>query len=288
MQPSPIQLAYISGGFPIWALMVAQHQGFFTQAGLSVQITHTGSSQVQLQGLRDGRFDIGLQLADHPVRATLTGCPMQILAAQTHAPDVALVSQPQMKAITDLRGHRVAVDGARSGYALLLRQLLRQHGLGPEEVTLVEVGDSQQRVQSLQSGELAASFINPPLDKALVAQGFVRLTSTRSAFPDYPGPVVAARHAWIAEHRAETTAFQQAWQAAWRWLLDEAHTEAALALAATHLQADAEAAQRALAGLRAQGLPQVSDAALQTVIDLVAEADAPNAARPRPVDLRAA
>ena len=287
MSLSPIQLAYISGGFPIWALMVAQHRGLFTDAGLSVQITHTGSSQVQLQGLREGRFDIGLQLADHPVRATLTGCPMAILAAQTHAPDVALVSQPQLRQIGELRGQRVAVDGARSGYALLLRQLLRQHGLAEGEVTLVEVGDSQQRVQALQAGELAASFINPPLDKGLVAQGFTRLTSTRSAFPDYPGPVVAARRDWVATHATQVRAFQQAWQAAWQWLLNEAHTAEALALAREHLQADPEAAQRALGALRAQGLPQISDAALQMVIDVVAQAEGHVDDLPTPQQLRA-
>ena len=287
MSAAPIQLAYISGGFPVWALMVAQHQGLFSRAGLAVHITHTGSSQVQLQGLREGRFDIGLQLADHPVRATLTGCPMAILAAQTHAPDVALVSQPQQRQISDLRGQRVAVDGARSGYALLLRQLLRQHGLTDGDVTLVEVGDSQQRVQALQAGELAASFINPPLDKGLVAQGFTRLTSTRSAFPDYPGPVVAARRDWVAAHAVEVQAFQQAWQSAWQWLLDEAHTEAALALAHQHLQADPDAAQRALTALRAQGLPQLSDAALQTVIEVVAQAEGGDAPRPTPAQMRA-
>ena len=287
MSDSSIQLAYISGGFPIWALMVAQHRGLFREAGLDVHITHTGSSQVQLQGLREGRFDIGLQLPDHPVRATLSGCPMAILAAQTHAPDVALVSQPQLRQIEDLRGQRVAVDGARSGYALLLRQLLRQHGLADGDVSLVEVGDSQQRVQALHSGELAASFINPPLDKGLVAQGFTRLTSTRSAFPNYPGPVAAARREWVDAHPGPTRAFQQAWGNAWQWLLDEAHTEDALALAHEHLQADPDAAQRALSALRAQGLPQLSDAALQVVIDVVAQAEGGAGAPPTPAQMRA-
>lgn len=269
--PTPLRLAYISGGFPIWALLVAQHEGLFARHGLQVEVTHTGASHTQMQGLRDGLFDIGLQLPDHPVRASLSGCPMQILAAQTHAPDVALISQPHITRLQDLKGQRIAVDGARSGYALLLRRLLQQEGFTSEDIVLVEVGDSQQRLDALQRGELAASFINPPLDKPLIAQGFQRLSSTRTAFPDYPGPVAAARRAWLDAHADQAQAFQMAWQAAWQWLLDEAQTKQALALATQYLQADAEAAQRALTGLRAQGIPCISETGLRAVVELVTQ-----------------
>ena len=216
---SPIRLAYISGGFPVWALFVAQTQGVFQAHGVQVDITHTGASTAQMQGLRDGLFDIGLQLPDHVVRAGLNGTDLCVLSAQSHAPEVALVAAPDIQEMTQLKGHRIAVDGARSGYALLLVKLLTSLGWGPNDYELVEVGDSQQRVQALRSGELKASFVNPPLDKALVNDGFVRLTTTREAFPSYPGPVVAARRAWADAHAQAAQGFQSAWRAAWQWLL---------------------------------------------------------------------
>lgn len=265
----PVRLAYISGGFPVWALFVGQSQGLFAQQGLALEVTHTGSSVAQMNGLREGRFDIGLQLPDHVVRATATGCPLAVLAAQTHAPDVALVARPDVTGLPALRGHRIAVDGARSGYALLLRRLLQGQGLQAGDYELVEVGGSQERVQALREGSLAASFINPPLDRTLVAEGFVRLTSTRAAFPDYPGPVCAARRDWIAAQPQAVAAFQTAWRQAWAWLLEPAHEAQALEIAVASLQADATSAQRALAGLRAQGQPQITPAGLLQVIELV-------------------
>ena len=105
---APLRLAYISGGFPVWALFVAQTQGFFESHGVHCEITHTGSSTVQMQGLREGRFDVGLQLPDHVVRAGLHGSNLCVLAAQSHPPDVALVSSPTIQNIEQLKGHRQA------------------------------------------------------------------------------------------------------------------------------------------------------------------------------------
>lgn len=275
-----VRLAYISGGFPIWPLVVARERDLFARAQIAIELTHTGSSVVQMQGLREGRFDVGLQLPDHVVRASLSGLPMQILAAQTHAPDVALIARPDVPALTALRGQPIAVDGARSGYALLLRRLLLREGLGEGDIVLAEVGDSASRVQALESGAVAAAFINPPLDRALVANNFVRLTSTRDAFPDYPGPVMAAARSWIDDHRDIAHALQGVWRDAWAWLTGPAHGDAAIALAVRELQADAAAAARALGALRAAGIPKIDEAGLRIVIDLVAPEASALLARP--------
>jgi ABC-type nitrate/sulfonate/bicarbonate transport system substrate-binding protein len=265
----PLRLAYISGGFPVWALFVAQSQGLFEAQGVQCIITHTGSSTVQMQGLREGRFDVGCQLPDHVVRAGLNGTPLCVLAAQSHAPDVALVASAIIRSLAELKGHRIAVDGARSGYALLLVQLLSSMGLSSNDYQLVEVGDSQQRVQAMRSGEFMASFINPPLDKALVNDGFVRLTTTRQAFPNYPGPVVAARREWADAHPELAKGFQSAWTAAWQWLMNPLNESQAIEIALKHLGAEAPAAQNALQNLHRQGVPHISEEGMAQVIDLV-------------------
>ena len=272
MNPSsnqPLRLAYISGGFPVWALFVAQSQGLFEAQGVQCNITHTGSSTVQMQGLREGRCDVGCQLPEHVVRAGLNGTPLCVLAAQSHAPDVALVASAIIRSLAELKGHRIAVDGARSGYALLLVQLLSSMGLSSNDYQLVEVGDSQQRVQAMRSGEFMASFINPPLDKALVNDGFVRLTTTRQAFPNYPGPVVAARREWADAHPELAKGFQSAWTAAWQWLMNPLNESQAIEIALKHLGAEAPAAQSALQNLHRQGVPHISEEGMAQVIDLV-------------------
>lgn len=269
MSNQTLRLAYISGGFPVWALFVAQRQGFFEAQCVQCNITHTGASTVQMEGLREGRFDVGLQLPDHVVRAGLNGTHLCVLAAQSHAPDVALMASSIIRSLADLKGHRIAVDGARSGYALLLVKLLASMGWQSSDYQLVEVGDSQQRVQAMRSGEFMASFINPPLDKALVNDGFVRLTTTRQAFPSYPGPVVAARRDWADANPSMAIGFQRAWSDAWQWLLDPNNESQAIKIALQHLGAEAPAAKNALQNLQRQGLPKISEEGMEQVISLV-------------------
>ena len=276
----PLRIAYISGGFPVWALFVAQSQGLFAANGLRCELTQTGSSGAQMLALREGRFDIGLQLPDHVVRATLQGTPLCILAAQAHPPDVALMAAADITELAALRHRRIAVDGARSGYSLLLVKLLIEQGIPPGGATLVEVGGSQERVDALRQGDVQAAFINPPLDRALVADGFTRLTSTRKSFPSYPGPVVAARREWTDQNADTARAFQRSWGAAWAWLLDPANASAAQALAEQHLSAEPASAASALHALWRLGPPLLSAEGLRQVIDLVCINEAVAAERP--------
>jgi ABC-type nitrate/sulfonate/bicarbonate transport system substrate-binding protein len=124
-------------------------------------------------------------------------------------------------------------------------------------------------VQALRSGALMASFINPPLDKALVNDGFVRLTTTLRAFPSYPGPVVAAHRDWADAHPELAKGFQYAWAEAWRWLLDPNNQAIAIDIALKHLGAEVTAAQIALQNLQRQGVPHISATGMSQVIDLV-------------------
>ena len=280
-----LRLACISGGYPVWALHAAQEQGLFEAHGLQVEVTVTGSSVRQMQGLREGRFDIGLQLADHVVRATREGCPMVVLAAQSHAPDVPLMAAPDLQDLDALRGRPVGVDGATTGYALLLRRLLRARGFGEAEVQLVEVGGTQERADALRAGAVAAAFVNPPLDQHLAKEGFRRLCGTREAFPDYPGPVAACRLDWAHAHLEGASAFQKSWAQAWTWLLDPAHTANAVALAAERFGVAHLAAAAVLERLRAQGRPRIDERGLGVVSALLSDGDGPGGPLPDPASL---
>ena len=50
----------------------------------------------QVEGLETGLYDLGLQLPDHVIRSVEKGSDLCIVAAQAHAPDVALVTDTQI------------------------------------------------------------------------------------------------------------------------------------------------------------------------------------------------
>jgi ABC-type nitrate/sulfonate/bicarbonate transport system substrate-binding protein len=89
-----IRLAVISEGTSSWPLYVAEARGLFAQAGVSVDMTVTGSSVKQLEQLIAGGYDIGFQQSDHVVRAVEGGADLFAFMAFAHAPELSLVAAP--------------------------------------------------------------------------------------------------------------------------------------------------------------------------------------------------
>lgn len=282
VMPADLRLAIISEGTNTWPLYVADAKGFYAREGLRVATTLTGSSVKQLAALASGGFDVGFQQSDHIVRAVEQGVDLFAFMAHGHAPELSLVVAPEIGGFQDLKGRVLAVDGARTGYALLLRKLLARQGLAPTDCTLAEFGGSQERFDALAGGKAVASYLNPPFDRQLFARGFKSLGSTSAHFPDYPGPVAATRRTWAAANEPALLAFVRAFEAASAWLRDAANREEAVALLPARLKIDPQAAASAFDKLARSGRPEITPAGLRQVIDIVWEAEGFTASKPSP------
>ena len=270
---APVRLAIISEGVNAWPLYVAQGRNMFGSEGVAVEVTLTGSSTHQLEQMRSGGYDIGFQQSDHVVRAVETGSDLCIVMAQGHAPELSLVVAPGIKTFADLQGRDIAVDGANTGYALLLRKLLAEHGLAKTDYQFVEIGGSQERFDALKSGGAVASWLNPPFDRNLLAAGFAALGTTMQFFPDYPGSVAAARRSWAEQNADRLVAFIRAFRGACHWLRDPAHKAEAITLLPQRLNISADLASRAFDAFVKKPLPQIDAAGLQQVIDVYWQAE---------------
>jgi len=268
-----VRLGLISEGTNTWPLYVAQSTGLFVLEEVDVAVTVTGSSVKQQQELLNGHFDVGFQQADHVIRAVERGADLFIVMPHGHAPDLSLVAAPGTADIDTLRGRTIAVDGARTGYALLLRCLLKQHGLADADIVFQEFGGSLERYQALKSGAAAASLLNPPFDANLASDGYPVLARMAECFPTYPGSVMAARRSWARSHEQAVLAFIRAYDAAYAWLQDSANHEEALSLLPSQLDIAPEAARQALQHYSQHARPQLSAEGLQQVIDIVWEAE---------------
>lgn len=277
-----IRLAIISEGVNTWPVYVAQERGFFAREGIAVEVTITRSSVTQLDELQKGGFDIGFQQADHVVRGVEQGSDLFACMAMAHAPGLTLVGAREVNGIAGLKGRTIAVDGGRTGYALLLRRLLADSGLGEADYAFKEFGGSQERFDALRAGAASASWLNPPFDQRLLTEGFQSLTTTVQAFPDYPGPVAAARRSWAQAHAKELVAFIKAFKAAYAWLQDAANRDAAIRLLPARLELDAKTAAAGLAQMAARPQPEITPAGLRQVIDVYWAAENLKTPKPAP------
>ena len=269
----PVKLAVISEGTASWPLYVAQAKKLFDREGITVEVTLTASSVKQLEQLTKGGYDIGLQQSDHVVRAVENGSDLFIFMANAPPPELSLVIAPSIGSFDDLKGRVIAVDGVRSGYALLLRKLLADRGLKEGDCTFKEFGGSRERFDALKGGLAFASFLNPPFDRNLFAAGFKSLGTISDYFPTYPGSIAAARRSWARDNEQRLVAFIRAMNAAFAWLEDKNNRNEAVEILRARLKTEPDAAARAFDQFSAQPRPTLVPGALRQVIDIVWDAE---------------
>lgn len=268
-----IRLAIISEGTNTWPFYAAQARKYFEQEGVTVEMTLTGSSVKQLDQLIKGGYDIGLQQSDHVVRAVENGADLFVFMGCAHAPAQRLVAAPDIGSFTDLGGKVIAVDGARSGYALLLRKLLAGKGLHDGDYAFREFGGSSERFNALKSGAAVAGFLNPPFDRNLLAAGYRSLGTTGEYFPAYPGPSAAARRSWAQHNEQWLIAFIRAFNAGYAWLKDTENKEEAIRMLPARLNIDAKTASSVYDELFTRPTPAITSEGLSQVIDIVWESE---------------
>ncbi|MGE5524433.1 MAG: ABC transporter substrate-binding protein [Rhodospirillaceae bacterium] len=274
MTAAPVRLALISEGMATtWPVYVAQSLRMFEHEGITVETTVTGSSVKQLDALKAGEYDIGFQQADHVIRAVEQGSDLFIFMSTARAPELTLVGAPDVASFAALKGRGIAVDGARTGYALLLRKLLASKGLHDADYRFAEIGGSQERYDAMRSGKAAASLLNSPFDRRLLESGYQSLGTTRQYFPGYPGPIAAARRSWAASHGDELRAFIRAMRTASEWLRVPANRVQAIAALPARLRVAPAVAADAYAQFAAHPVPEITHEGLEQVVSVVWDAE---------------
>lgn len=182
---------------PSVLLDVTREAGRLAQRDLEVSEVPVTSSPAQFRSLRDGELDIGLTSPDNVLAYRFNpGNPLgglvdvRIVAAVDRGMGLGLYGRPGMTA-EDLRGARVGVDVATSGFALALYALAESLGVARDQYELVALGSTPRRLEALLAGDCAATMLNAGNELIAEQHGCVRLASGADLLSPYLGTVVA-------------------------------------------------------------------------------------------------
>ena len=278
-----LRVIVFPGGFN-WPLWVGREKGFFAAQDLDVEVTPTPNSVFQMQNLAAGKFDIAFSTMDNVVayqegqgEAPLAGPPdfFAFMGGQFGA--VRLVARPEIRSIAELKGRRLAVDAATTGYAFVMRKLLQQGGLAESEYELQKLGGTAARAEALMQGKTDATILTSPLEIVPEARGFRRLANAVDAIGPYQAVSGVARRAWARDNADALVGFISAYVEASEWLRTPENRPEAVAIYRRNLpQASEESAQRAWEGLLTgpEGLQRraaLSREGIETVLRLRSE-----------------
>src|SRR5262249_21829479 len=132
----------------------------------------------------------------------------------------------------ELRGCRVSVDAATTGYAFALFDMLASAGLQEGDYTVVKVGGMTQRFADLCQGNNAATLLSSPYDLLAERAGLRVLQPLEGP---YQGNVGAARRDWARRNPQLLRAFVKAYLEAVGWLYEPANKPEACDILARHV-----------------------------------------------------
>jgi len=261
-------------------IYVAQEKGFFAKEGLTVNVTATPSSGFQMSNLINGKFHIAGTAADNLIAyqegqgtAAVEGPVDLIMVMGGSSTELALMAQPSIKSIGELKGKQFALDSLTTGYAFVLRKMLEKNGLQPTDYEFVAVGGTRERLESLKEGKMSAALVSEPFTTQAKNAGFTFLGEAVSAVGPYLASVQITNRAWAQQNEAAMIGYIRGLVNAVDWLYDASNTDEAVKILAAKVNTSEAVARpstigatRGQAALAPKGALDV--AGLRTVLEV--------------------
>lgn len=234
--PACLNVIVFPGGFnlPLWAGL---QTGAFARQGLDIQLHFTTSSVHQLSGLVDGEWEIGLTGFDNVVayqegqgEAKLEREPDLFVFMGGDNAFLRLVVQQNIDSYAALRGKTLSVDALTTGFAFVLKKMLKLNGVSEEDVRFESAGGALQRFEALLEGRHAGTLLVTPFDLIAQHRGLRVLQRASEVLPHYQGISGTARRGWARDHADELVGFVRAYIEALDWLYDPANATATQSL----------------------------------------------------------
>ncbi len=237
--PLPVSVIHFPGSTAL-PLYVASAKGMFAEQGLAVTMTPTVNSRQLMLGVLQDQYDIGQAAIDNLLAyeekqaAPELDVDRDLVAFMgTSSTNLYFVVQPAIRSYADLKGKTLAVDGATTGFAFVLRKMLELGGLQETDYTLLPVGGDAARLEALKAGKADGALMGADFAQRAVAGGLKELGASLDTLHDYQGTSFFARRSWAKSHRETMLRFVRALREAHAWIYDKGNkSEAARILAA--------------------------------------------------------
>src|SRR5262249_37202731 len=203
-----VMIATPSRGLFELPVIVAMRNGYFRTEGLEVQKIQI-QPEIAVKALLAGEVDY-VSAWGASVQAAMTGAPIKLVAVMVSRPLHVLISRPEIRFSTDLKGKTLGVDSVGSRVDYLSRLAVRYLGLGPDrDVKIIDTGESLLRVAALKDGSIDLTTVDVALAVKMEEAGMKRLLHLGDIV-DLPTSGIAVTAAKLATHREQIKKVLQA------------------------------------------------------------------------------
>ena len=221
-------------------------QGIFARHGIAAELSFTGNSTRQREGLAKGSIDIALAAVDNAVAMVEVAKQDVVIVTGGDSGMNEFYVQPYVRSFGDLKGRILVVDAPDTAYALLAKKILAKHGLAAgKDYTVKPVGRGELRLKAMaQDKENAAAILNLPFTIQAEELGLKSLGATVEMLGPYQANGAFVQRAWAKANGELLERFIAAYVESLRWAMSPANREASIAMLMEKLTLSRSIAER--------------------------------------------
>ena len=193
-------------------IYLTQDKGFFKDEGLDVLVVMFNAGATNLQAMIGGDVQIMAGGVPETVLARAGGLDIKNFWAISNVMPFQIYGRPNMKSLKDGKGKKFAISRFGSLSEFLTRSALRQSGVDPKDVTMVQIGATPARFTTLASGIVDATILWFPVTERAKAAGMNNLFDLKNLYPNWTNVGFIGRESWLAKEKEQATRFLRAYQ----------------------------------------------------------------------------
>lgn len=199
-----VTVAYTSYSPSVLWFLLEKELGFFREEGLRPEFILVRGGGVAVRGLMAGNFDY-VHSTSVVIDAIIRGSQPFKIVLSASLIRYWLIAQPDIRSVTDLKGKTIATGSPGSISDLIIREILKQHGLDPlKDATFVGTGASRERFTALTSKAVHASVLSPPFNLKALEMGYGKLAKTND-YVKWPGAGLGTKEEKILQDPQEVS-----------------------------------------------------------------------------------
>ena len=192
--------------FPVF---IAQEKGIFQKNGLTAEIIRINSEPTTYQALISGDIDATSGAPTGLIQSNLQGIPVVSLGSWDNLVSYTMVTKDKIDDLAQLKGKKIGINRLGGKSSLILRVMLEDAGLNTsKDVTLLQLGGSQERLAALIRGGIDAAPVDFAFEPKMKQMGFHLVTGRKTPFMNGPITVTAAS---LKANRDKWTRFVKAY-----------------------------------------------------------------------------
>jgi NitT/TauT family transport system substrate-binding protein len=176
-----------------YPVFIAHERGFFEKNGIKAEIIRINSEPTTYQALISGDIDATSGAPTGLVQSNLQGVPVVSLGSWDNLVSYTITTKEKIDNLGQLKGKKIGINRLGGKSSLILRVMLEDAGLNvTKDVTLLQLGGSQERLAALIRGGIDAAPVDFAFEPKMRQLGFHLVTGNKTPFMNGPITVTVA------------------------------------------------------------------------------------------------